>query len=188
MESTTKSNTGLNMEKWNIHLKAEPVSKVLIDLWPLIKHLHKEYPKDIIYVDFSRVHHFYDPVEKTIKASRVNNQDPFWTKENPFPLNCISNDAEVLSIWDLKKGVTKSFKHQKYWEVQAMIAMKNGNPEKTVIIVGEYIHGIQKGEETVELPFITCYMVKHIKIKPTAEEPIEDQLVLTVEPTVVNDF
>src|ERR1700744_285303 len=125
-----------NIEKWNIHLKAKDVSQFIIDMWPIIKEVHKTYPNDIFTIMFSRIHHLYEkdhgfecePDKRKLDMQKINNQHPFWTETNPFPINCTAEDDQILTLWQKKTQESKDFVlTQLEWEIQAMIKMKNKN-------------------------------------------------------------
>lgn len=213
------------VEKWNIHVKAEQFSQIFVELWPLLERIHQDYPKDIFYIDISRLHHFFDPQTKRLNPKRVYNQDPFWTPDNPFPINSISSDEEILSIWDRKPaGSEHIIFTQMKREVAAMVAMKNLDPANTILVAGFYIQEVKLDEQAVKsrqerkedklnykkkakkaakqgLPtppkpgidrdkihyprVMTCFMFRTVKVKPTPDEPEENQVVLSVEPTMI---
>lgn len=177
-----------SVEKWNVHFKCQEFSQLFIELWPLLQKLNSQYPTDITYIDFSRIQHCFDPNSKRLDPKKVNNQHPFWTEDNPFPINSISSDEEILSIWDRKPpGSQNLIFTQLKSEVALMIAMKNQKPSETMLVVGHYIKEVRiEGKEKVQYPsVVVCFMIRKVKVKPTPDEPVEDQIVLSVEPTMI---
>jgi hypothetical protein len=173
-----------NVQKWNIHIKADNVKTIFQEMWPYICTIHKQYPNDVLFMDISRIHHFY--VNGKVDSSRINNTNSFWTKENPFPFNSFTNDDEILSIWKREMPGTKNIIFtQLMWQIEAMIKLKNKSPENTVLVLGEYIREVKTGDEVKYPTIMTLYMLQYVKVKINPDEPFENQMVLTVEPTMI---
>lgn len=179
--------SGKGAEKWNIHSKAELLAGAVINIWPMIEGFHQMNIKDIIYVDLSRIHHLVNSEGKIIKE-RFNTKNPFWTPTNPFPINSISSDEEVLSIWDRKvQGSQNIILTQLKKDVELLIAIKNKSPQNTTLVVVNYVKEVTI-EQAINPKYprvATCLMIQKVTTKPTEQEPYETQMVLTPEPVII---
>jgi hypothetical protein len=181
-------------EKWIIHTKAEEMSVNIIQMWPIVKNIHAQFNTDIIHLDFDLMGYLFDQNGKLIKE-KANPLHPCWTSQTPFPVNSISNDDEILSIWDrIPKGSEKTIFTQRKDDVKAMIDLKNKNPLNTVLLACIYSKFSEKEKQengeskkvTLYSEVCTMYMIRTIiSQNPTVGGKREVEFLLTVEPTVI---
>lgn len=168
-------------EKWLIHAKAQELSSNFIQLYPILESLHNAFKTDIIHMDMSRIGQLFD--SQGLIRERLNIENPFWTRKNPFPINPVSNDDEILSIWDRKiPGSDQLIFTQRKIDVEALIKLKNENPLNTILIVCTCYKTFQKENRNLTVEVCTCYMIRIIF--PTDEKK-SVQYLLTVEPTLI---
>lgn len=170
------------LEKWITHAKAENMSVNIIQLFPVLKNVHQQYPTDIIHLDFDRMGFLFDE-KQNIRKELVNPEHSFWSTQNPFPINSIGNDDEILSIWDRKpSGTNNLIFTQSKTVIQSLIKLKNENPLNTVLIVGVYYQTTTNEKGTMYAEVCTMYMVRMIVPE---DKNAEVQFILTVEPTLI---
>jgi hypothetical protein len=151
-------------ENWTIHNKSQDMSQNIIQLFPIIKNIHKQFPTDIIHADLMRMELLFE--DGKINKTRINPENPFWSPENPFPINSIANDDEILSIWDrVPPGSGKLIFTQKKTDVQQLIKLKNENSPGTILIVGTFCKTMKAKRKILVSEVCTCYM---IEMKPPA--------------------
>lgn len=177
-----------NVEQWITHAKALDMSQNIIQLYPIIKNLHKQFETDIIHIDLERVELLFNE-QRNIIRELVNPENPCWHPENPFPINCIANDEEIASIWDRKPpGTEKLVFTQRKIDIEALIKLKNENPLNTILLVCTFYKTMQKEEKVLISEVCTCYMIRLIFPKSPIVEGkklIDVQHLLTVEPTAI---
>src|SRR4051812_14527725 len=89
--------------EWNIHkdiyIKAsgEHNVKWIMIAWTWLKNIHDDYPTDILQLDLARFPLMVDEKNK-IKPDLKKLNNPFWTLDNPYPINSLSNDEGLFEF------------------------------------------------------------------------------------------
>lgn len=133
----------MDTENWNMHKNANDMGLNIIQLFPIIEKLHNQFNTDIIYIDLNNVNLLFNDKGVLIN-DLTDSKNPFWTQKNPFPINCIANDNEIISIWDRKiPGTEKMIFTQLKYDIEELIKLKNLNPLNTILIVGTFYKTMQ---------------------------------------------
>jgi hypothetical protein len=132
------------MMEWNIHKDIYEKAcgnhnmQWFMKAWPWLKNIHEEYPTDILQLDLARFPLMLDDKGKIKKdLKKINN--PFWTPDNPYPINSIAADDGVLEFIDMPKTEQKHIMIQNRADIVQLIKEKNENPESVILVAAQYI-------------------------------------------------
>ncbi|HXT82920.1 MAG TPA: hypothetical protein VN704_00985 [Verrucomicrobiae bacterium] len=159
-----------NVETWVISDKTGfsekfDLSGQIMGIFPIIKSLHERFPTDILHLDLQRIHLLFDENGKVISERLIIDKNPFWHAKNPFPINSIDSDQEILSIWDRKVPGTANFIFTQLGDdIQKLIDIKNKD-SNTVLLVCQFMR-IFSG---VAVECCNCYMIKMQMINGTLQ-------------------
>lgn len=172
------------MEKWIMHAKTKEMSTNIIQLFPIIESIHSYFSNDIICIDMERVKLLFNNGD--LDKNLIDSTNPFWTKTNPFPINSIASDKEILSIWDrIPQGTQKLIFTQNKKDIESLIDLKNKNPLNTILVLCTYFREKKDEKDKDEnekkyTEICTCYMIRLI-----IDKDKNVQFLLTIEPTVI---
>lgn len=136
-------------ENWYVHPGCDrKAASWLMKMFNTIKTLHEKF-KETVYIDLNRVHLLYDEKGEILKE-RWDEQSPFWTQENPLPINVIQNDNELLELWQLSSD-QKYFFPQDRNDVHWLFQIRNLHQTTNMAVV--------------------CQDVIVVPVTPDSEEP-----------------
>lgn len=168
------------MENWAVHPNcSQYVAEWLLRLLPFIKQIHKTY-HETIFVDLTRVALLFDEKLEPLKE-RWDSDNPFWTVDNPLPINSIGDDQDLLTLWPSNRtNETKIIFPQTRDAAQFMMNVRTEHSENNIVIACQDLltMDIPESSEPVKVPTLTIYM---IQIVSSPDSKIT-HYVLTTEP------
>jgi len=179
------------MEEWIIHEDCDLDNSVkVINVWPVVKELHKRYPNDCVFIDLSRVGLLFNEHGEPV-MERWDSQNEFWTASNPLPINSIADSQEVVSLWNepiFTKQEALLRQTQDY--VSWMAKIRDRYPETTTMVVCQSVETIPGWNSMDELAIRLQGFVNRVGTQPYIPKKKEIQVpVLTcyLIQSVVND-
>jgi len=162
-------------EQWSVHPDCDiEIAGWVMRLKPFIMSINEKYP-ETIYVDLSRIHTLFDDKKRPIQE-RWNSDHPFWTAENPLPLNVIADDSEMLALWPTDPKVKpNAIFPQKRETVEWAMQVRNKN-KNNIIIVCQGSMEVQTPEGPRVLPTMTFFSMQFF------EEEKALNIILNMEP------
>jgi hypothetical protein len=144
-------------------------------LFHLVKALHAKF-KETIFVDLTRVHMLFNEKGEPLKEQWDENS-PYWTKENPLPINVIGSDTELLEIWDTATGLQTIFQQTKS-DVQWLFQIRSLHDSSNMAIVCQDVIEMETDElNKVKMPTLTAYLIQRFQ-----NEKGETDYILTLDP------
>jgi len=155
------------ISEWDIHkdiyIKASGDHNLpwFLKVWQWIYNIHKEYKHDILQVDLARVCLLFDERGKLIKERKLVNC-PFWTGENPYPINSLTDNNSIIEFIDDPQK--KHIMIQNRERVLELLAEKDADPTRIILVAAQYIVSrtpeIALENESLQTPVFVLFKVK----------------------------
>jgi len=149
----------MDQERWSVHPDCDiETAAWVMRLKPFIMSINQKYP-ETIYVDLSRISTLFDENNRPIQE-RWNSDDPFWTKDNPLPINVIGDDNEMLALWPDDPNAKKNAIFPQTREIVAWsMAVRNAN-KNNIVIVCQGTTSVEEDGKMHILPTMTFFSLQ----------------------------
>lgn len=107
----------------------------IIQAWDWLNNIHKSYENDILQIDLSRFPLLLNKKGR-IRQDRKRVSDPFWTKDNPYPINSLTSDESIYEFMETNKT---HIMIQTRDDITDLLKIKNEDPKNNVILITQYI-------------------------------------------------
>jgi len=173
------------MENWAVHPDCpQHVAEWLLRLLPFIKQIDNAY-HETIFVDLTRVNLLFDDKMEPLKE-RWDSENPFWSLENPLPINSIGDDQELLALWPAKGMISDDAQiifQQSLDDAKFILNVRSEHTKRNIVVACQDTVALEvpvadDSPKIIKVPTLTLYMIQIVSM-PTKKIT---HYVLTTEP------